>query len=508
MNDNALNNKRIAKNTFLLYIRMLFLMCVSLYTSRVVLAALGIEDFGIYNVVGGVVSMFSLISASLSSAISRFITYELGKNDTEKLNHVFSSAITIQVLIAIVIVIISEPIGLWFLNNKMTIGSDRIIAANYVFQFSLLTFCINLISVPYNATIIAHENMSAFAYISIIEALGKFFVALIISVSPIDKLIFYSLLICLISLIIRIIYLVYCKKHFYECKYQFIFDKELLKQMIRFAGWNFIGATAFVLKDQGINVLLNLFFGSVVNAARGIAVQVSSSIYGFVQNFITALSPQITKSYAQSDYMYMNSLIQKGSKFGFFLLLILTTPVIFETDTILSLWLKSVPDYTIVFVKIVLFTSLFDALSGPLQFAAHATGKIKYYQIIVGSVLLLSFPICYIALSCGATPISAFIIVLVLTIVAYILRLFILLKLFPFDLIGYIKNTLFRSIIILLVCYIPPFISCNYLEAGLSRLIFTVVLSVIFSTSIIFCFGCTRHERFVIIENIKSKIIK
>lgn len=259
MGNSSENNKRIAKNTLLLYCRMLFLMVVSLYTSRVVLNALGVEDFGIYNVVGGVVATFSVLSGSLSTAISRFITYELGKQNQEKLNKIFSSAITIQAALACIIIMLAETIGLWFLNSKMNIPETRVEAANWVFQFSIFTFAINLISVPYNACIIAHEKMSAFAYISILEAIGKLSIVYLIVISPIDKLIFYAILMCVIALLIRITYGYYCKRHFCECAYHFIWDKQLLKQMFSFAGWNFIGAASGVLRDQGGNILINLF---------------------------------------------------------------------------------------------------------------------------------------------------------------------------------------------------------------------------------------------------------
>ena len=267
MTDTSANNKRIAKNTLLLYFRMLFMMAVSLYTSRVVLNALGVEDFGIYNVVGGVVAMFSMLSGSLSAAITRFITYELGKGNQENLKKIFSSSVTIQIGLAILIIVVAEAIGVWFLNMKMNIPDVRITAANWVFQFSILTFAVNLISVPYNASIIAHERMSAFAYISILEAIGKLAIVFLIVISPMDKLIFYAILMCAVALIVRLAYGVYCKRHFEECTYHFIFDRDLLKHMFGFAGWNFIGATSAVLRDQGGNVVINLFCGPAANAA-------------------------------------------------------------------------------------------------------------------------------------------------------------------------------------------------------------------------------------------------
>ena len=292
------NNKRIAKNTLLLYFRMLITMAVGLYTSRVILQNLGVDDFGIYNVVGGVVAMFSILSGSLSAAISRFLTFELGKNDSEKLKRVFSSAVTIQFFLALIVIVVAESVGLWFLNNKMLIPESRLYAANWVFQMSIITFGVNLISVPYNAAIVAHERMSAFAYISIIEALGKLSIAWAIAISCFDRLIFYSILMCVMAMSICFIYGLYCKRHFNECSHRFIFDKLLLKQMFGFAGWNFIGASSAVLRDHGGSVVLNLFFGPSVNAARGIAVQVQHAVSQFQMNFMTANSGITTQKSA------------------------------------------------------------------------------------------------------------------------------------------------------------------------------------------------------------------
>ena len=338
MSDTSTNNKRIAKNTLLLYVRMLFMMAVSLYTSRVILNALGVEDYGIYNVVGGVVAMFSIISGSLSAAISRFITFELGKGDIDKLKKTFSAAVTIQLLLSLIIVILIESVGVWFLNFKMTIPSDRMAAANWVLQFSIVTFVINLVSVPYNATIIAHERMSAFAYISILEAVGKLAIAFLIMVSPIDRLVFYAILMCGVAVIVRLTYGYYCKRHFSECRYSFRWDKEILVKMFGFAGWNFIGASSAILRDQGGNIVINLFYGPAVNAARGIAMQVNGAVTGFVSNFMTALNPQITKSYAAGDRAYMMTLIYQGARLSFYMLLLLSLPVFLNTHYILVIW--------------------------------------------------------------------------------------------------------------------------------------------------------------------------
>lgn len=319
MQEASANNKRIAKNALLLYVRMLFLMLVSLYTSRVILDALGVEDYGIYNVVGGVVTMFSMLSGSLSAAISRFLTFELGTGNEEKLRIVFSSSVTIQAGIAIVIIFIAETVGLWFLNEKMVIPENRMTAANWCFQFSVITFAVNLISVPYNAAIIAHERMSAFAYISIFEGIGKLAIAWCIAIYPFDRLIFFGGMIAVLAIIIQIVYGLYCRYHFDECVYHFIYDHDLLKQMCSFAGWNFIGSSSGILRDQGINILLNLFFGPSVNASRGIAFKVQQTVQSFVVNFLTALTPPITKKYASCNYQETFNFFF-GARFSYYLL--------------------------------------------------------------------------------------------------------------------------------------------------------------------------------------------
>ena len=339
MSEVSSNSKRIVKNTLVLYFRMLFLMCISLYTSRVVLNALGVTDYGIYNVVGGVVALFSMLSGSLSASISRFLTFELGKNDEVKLKEVFSASIWIQFLLAAIIIILAETVGLWFLREKMVIPQNRFNAALWCYHISVATFAINLISVPYNAAIIAHEKMSIFAYISIFEGFAKLAIAFLISLSTQDRLLIYAVLMMGVAIIIRFIYGFVCKRNFKECSVHFYFSKSIFREMLNFAGWNFIGAASSVLRDQGGNVILNLFFGPVVNAARGIATQVNTAISSFSVNFMMALNPQITKSYASGNKEYMFNLIYRGGRLSFYLLLLLSLPVILNAHYILILWL-------------------------------------------------------------------------------------------------------------------------------------------------------------------------
>lgn len=371
--ENSEKSKTIAKNTLYLYMRMLFLMGINLYTSRVVLKALGVENYGIYNVVGGFVTLFSLVSAALTSACTRFLNYEMGKGNTQRLSIVFSTTVTVQSFLAILVAILAETIGLWYLNTHMVIPINRLNAANWVFQFSIATFCLNLITVPYNAAIIAHERMKAFAYVSIIDGTTKLAIAFLVMAMPFDKLISYALLLCILQLTIQTVYRVFCKKVFAECTYHFILDKPLLRQMFGYAGWHIIGNSATILKNQGVDIILNAFFGPLVNAAKGVSNQVLSAVMGFGSNFMMAMNPQITQSYSRGDRQYMMTLINKGSRFSFYILLILSIPIILESDFLLNLWLVEVPEYAVQFVQLSLVVSLITSLSNPLMTAQNAT---------------------------------------------------------------------------------------------------------------------------------------
>ena len=511
MSQTSDNNKRIAKNTLLLYFRMLFMMVVSLYTSRVILNALGVEDFGIYNVVGGVVAMFTVISGSLSAAISRFITYELGKGNQSKLNKIFSASVTIQILLSLIIVILIESVGVWFLNAKMTIPESRIAAANWVLQFSIITFVINLISVPYNAAIIAHEKMSAFAYISILEAVGKLAIAFLIMWSPIDKLIYYAILMCAVAVIVRFTYGHYCKKHFAECTYHFHWNKDILKQMFGFAGWNFIGAASAVLRDQGGNIVINLFYGPAVNAARGIAIQVNNAVSGFVSNFMTALNPQITKSYASGDREYMMNLIFQGARLSFYMLLLLSLPILVNTHYILVIWLKLVPEHAVLFVQLILIFATCESISNPLITAMLATGKIRNYQIIVGGLQMMNLPISYICLRLGCIPESVLIVAIIISQLCLAARLYMLRGMIGLSSLKYLKNVYFNVVVVAIVSLIIPLLlSLNMTESFLS-FIFLSLIAMLSTAVTELMVGCNKKERAFVVEKvktIKNKVIK
>nr|WP_270711484.1 MATE family efflux transporter [Phocaeicola coprophilus] len=495
----------IIKNTLFLYLRMLFIMIVSLFTSRVVLNALGVNDYGIYNVVGGFISMFNVFCAGLSTTTQRFITYDLGKGDAKELTRTFSSCVIIYIFISIIIIIIAEIGGMWFLENKMTIPADRFHAAKYVYQISLLTLVINLISIPYNALIISHEKMKAFAYISIFEASAKLLVAYCILISPFDKLIVYAILLFLIQLIIRCIYTYYCKKNFKEANITYKIDKEKIKQLYSFAGWAMFGGLASMGFTQGLNVLLNIFFSPAINAARGIAVQVQNAVNSFAINFQTAVNPRIIKSFASKDLEYMFKLVFSSSKFSFLLLYGISLPILLETKTILNLWLQNPPEYTDIFLKLIIITTIIDAMSNPFMRVADATGKIKYYQITVGTILLLIVPISYIVLKLGGKPYSVFIVHLIICIIAFLVRLFIVKSLVVFSIRKYFTDVILKLLTTSILTLIIPLIIYFKLPQSNLRLFYVILSSYFIFIIISYIVSLTNEERRIILNKIRRK---
>ena len=505
MTEQAENTKRIAKNTLMLYVRMLFGMLVSLYTSRVVLQALGVEDYGIYNVVGGVVAMFSIISNSLSSSVGRFLTFELGKGDMEGLKKVFSTSLSIHVALVLVIVLLSETLGLWFLNTHMTIPENRLYAANWVFQASVLTFVINLLSVPFSASIVSHERMSAFAYIGILDIVLRLLIVLFIAYSGwnFDRLIIYSLLLVGVVCIMQAIYWNYCTRNFEECKFGFSFDVNYWKEMSSFAGWNFIGCTAGLLKDQGVNILLNLFIGPIINAARGIANTVNNVLASFSGNFMTALNPQITKSYAAGNYDYMFSLVERGSRFSYYILLLFALPMLFETEFVLTLWLKHYPEHTVNFVRLILIVTMCDILSNTLINLQVATGKIRNYQLAVGGVLLMNFPLSYICLKMGFPPESTLIVALIVAVCCLFLRLLFLRKMVGLSMKRYLRKVCGNVLFVTLLAMIIPSFIYTQMSDSIIRFVTICVFTTVCSSIAIYWGGCSMNER----EFIKEKIL-
>ena len=495
MSDTSSANKRIAKNTLVLYVRMLFTMGISLFTSRVILQTLGVEDYGISSVVGGVISMFTFINAAMVSSTQRYLNFELVRGDANQLRSVFSTSLQIHALIALAIIVLSETVGLWFLNEKLVIPEARMTAAMWVYQCSILSCAVSIMSTPYNAVIVAHEKMSAFAYISILDVSLKLLVVYLLVVLPFDKLIILAILNLLVQLFIRYIYTLYCHRHFPESYFQFWFNKTLFKEMFGFAGWSFWGNLAAILYTQGLNMMLNIFFGPIVNAARGIAVQVQSAVQQFVGGFQTALNPQITKNYASNNLPQMHSLMFRSARFSFLLLFFLSLPVLMETNFILTLWLKTVPDDAVIFTQIMICISLIYTTANPCVIANQATGKVKIYQMVVGGILLLILPISYVVLKLGAPAYSVFIVHFCIESVAQFSRMYMLRSLIHLPLWQYMKNIYIPIVSTVAIAIILPLVVRMQVAEGWLRFLavgFTCVLSVGASSYFI---GFTKQER-------------
>jgi O-antigen/teichoic acid export membrane protein len=493
--ENLHKGRKIAKNTLLLYIRMFFLMLVGLYTSRVVLNALGETDYGVYSVVGGVVAMFTMISGALNSAISRFIAFELGKGDQTRLNKVYCTSVNIQLLLALIVVLLAEPIGLWFIENKMTIDPSRISAAIWVLHFSLLAFVVNLMSVPQMASITAHEKMSAYAYVGILDGLLRLGVAFLILDSPIDRLVYYAALMAVVVVIVRITYGVYCRVKFQECRYRLVFDGSLTREMFSFAGWNFIGVTSGVLRDHGGNILVNLFSGPVVNAARGVAVQLNGAVQSFVTNFMTAVNPQITKSYASGDKEYVFSLIGKSSRMAFYLLLLMAIPIIFNAELLLHIWLKDVPEHAVLFVQLFLMFALSEALSLPLITAMLATGKIRNYQLAVGGVQLLNIPLSYLCLKFGAVPEITVVVAIIISQICLFVRLLMFSRASGFSVPDFIRGVYVNAMKVAMIASVIPLLLMYLLPEGTWWSVLNIAVCLLSAVVSVLFVGCTKSDR-------------
>ncbi len=498
------SNKRIAKNTLMLYFRMILTMLVSLYTSRVVLNTLGVEDFGIYNVVAGFVTMFGFLNSAMASATQRFLAFEIGKGDHDQLRNVFSMSVNIHFLIAFIIFILAETIGLWFVNTQLTIPAGRMGAAQCVYQFSILAMMVTMVSVPYNAMIIAHERMNVFAWVSIIEVSLKLFIVFMLQWFGFDKLKFYAVLTFCVSLIIRFIYGFYCSRQFKESRFRYFWDRPLFKTLASYAGWNLWGNIAAVLQGEGVNVLLNIFFGPVINAARGIAFQVKGAVNQFVANFQMAMNPQIIKSYAVNDLKYMHQLIFRGAKYSFFLLFTLSLPIMLETEQILRLWLKTVPEYTVIFTRLVIMNVLIDCISGPLMTAAQASGKIKLYQSVVGGLLILNLPVSYLFLKFGFQPQVTIIVSIGVSVLALLFRLLILRNLVKLKIDNFFYQVILKITIVGIFAAIIPLLFSIFMNISIHRFVIVTLTSIVSSLSVIFFLGLSNDERIYFINGLKK----
>lgn len=494
------DNKRIAKNTLMLYIRMFLIMLVSLFSTRVVLHALGEEDYGIYNVVGGIVVMFSFLSRVLASASQRFFAFELGRNNKLRLKQVFNITLVLYLLIIVIIIIASEVFGLWFLYTKATIPEDRMVAANWIFQFSVVSFSISLVTTPYQAAIIAHEKMDVYAAVGILEAVLLLLVALTLRYLPLssDLLIVYGLFVLINTLIISCCYIFYALKHYEESRFSFYWERPLAKEILSYSGWNLFGAVAGVARSQGINMLINVFFNPAVNAARGIAYQINNAINQFANNFFTAVRPQITKNYAKGDADSTLSLVFSSSKLTYYLLLFVAVPIMVYAEPILKLWLSIVPDHTLLFTELVIIVALVDSISNPLMTLAQATGKIALYQAVVGTLLLFNLPFSYIFLKLGYPAEITMVVAIIISVISLFARLLILRRITVFPVRYYIEKVILKISVPTIISYGSVYlikVLFEPLSDSIILLLIKLVLSVCITMVVIFFFGLNNREK-------------
>lgn len=481
--DTSSNNKRIAKNTLLLYVRMLAMMFTSLFTSRIVLDVLGAADYGLNNVISGVVILFSFINNALLSATQRFLNFHIGRKDYKRTNVVFCMSLNTYLLLSVLIIILGETIGLWFVNTQLNIPADRMLAAHWVYQFTLLQFIVGLLRVPYNASIIAYERMNFFAYVSLLEVVIKLVVVYLLYITAFDKLIFYSFLYTVVPLIITFVYKLYCNKNFKTTEYKAMWDKMAFREMFSFSGWSLFGSLANLSAQQGLNILINIFYGVTVNAAAGIANQVSTNVYGFISNFQTAFQPQIVKTYAAKEIERFHKLVFQTSKFSYFMVIILVLPILFTIDGILEIWLKQVPEYTAIFCRLILIFLSIEAITAPLWMSVQATGKIRNYQILMASIIFLNLPIAYLVLKAGLPVYTVWIVRVIVNIVTMTARCIYMKKKMDFPLLPYLRNVIIPILTVTLIALPIPVILhyaisdfwLNLIVVGLTTFMVTIL---------------------------------
>lgn len=499
-------NKRIAKNTLFLYVRMILTILVNLYAVRVIWQVLGVEDYGVYNVVGGIVTMFAFLNSAMVASSQRFISFELGIGNKERLNKVFCLSMTVHFMLALIILILAETVGLWFLNAKLNIPSDRMLAANWVYQCSIVALIVNIVSVPYNACIVAHEHMKAFGYFGILEVILKLVIVFLLIFIPYDKLITYAVLIVVVSVLMRLIYGYYCRQNFNECHYRFVSDHHLMRDMFSFAGWSFIGNLGSAVRDQGLNIVINLFFNVTVNAAKGIATQVGTVISGFAQNFQMALGPQITKRYAAGKTNSMISLVFAGCKYSALLMMFIVIPLYFASETVLKLWLGNVTPYTVGFIQLVLIISLIDSMVSPITTALQATGHIKWFQIVTSLIMVANIPLAWIWLKFESNPYIVLYVSIFTSAVALIARLILLHHAVIFSYRDFFEKVIFRLILVFIVSTLSTWKLYSILDNSIISLIFYALISVLIIGVMTLFLGLNTSERRILIDTVINKI--
>lgn len=506
MSNISEDNRRIAKNTLFLYTRMFFVILVTLFTSRIILKALGVEDFGIFNIVGGIVSILGLMQSVMASAVSRFFMFELGRNNLIKLNQYFRLSIIVYAGIALLVLVLAETIGLWFLKSKLIIPADRVSAAFWVYQFSILSFVINIMTVPYNSIIIARERMNIYAYIGLAEVVMKLVIAYLLFVVAFDKLKTYAILYFLTVLLIFLINFLYSRINYKESKFSWYWSKPMFNEMMGYSIWSLFGSISGVARNQGINILLGMFFDPVVNAARAIAYQVNEGINQFSNNFFTAVRPQITKKYAAQEKIDMMILVFRSSRFSYYLLLIFALPIMLETQYIIDIWLVEPPVHSVLFTRLVILTSMIDSTGYPFSTAINATGKVKIYQIFTGGILILTLPIAYLFLKIGYSPESTMYVAIFISIAAQVSRIVFMKKLHNISVRAYFKEVVIIILSVTVFSSGIPYFVQNFMQYGIIRFLVVLTLSILSSVLFIYIIGITKIERNLIVKLIMNKL--
>lgn len=507
VNENPIaDNRRIAKNTIVLYLRSLILLLISLYTSRVILQTLGVTDYGIVGAVSGAVGMFSMVTNSFISAIGRFVTFELGKGNKEKLNRIFCSSVNVLFILGILVLVLGLTLGLWFLNTKLTIPAERLEAAGWVMCCSLMAMAVNIQVCPYTAVIVAHENMKVFAYMSILEAVLKLGVVFMLLLGDVDKLILYAILQLCVAVIIRIIYNIYCRKKYSECVYHVVIDKSATKEMFGFAGWTALNSVVYTFNKQGIELLINIFFGVIFNAARSIAQQVEGAVNQFVGNFMAAMSPQITKLYASGDKDGMFTLICRGAKFSYFLMLFFAIPIFFEARTIMDLWLGVYPEEAVIFTRFSVLLSLACMFGNTLLTGCYAVGNIAGYSIKVSIVSSMMFIGTYIFYKMGFRVETVYCISFVVLVLMIVVRIDFLKKRIGFPPMMFVNNVVCKSLIVTVPALMLPVLICSFIPTGVLRFLLTITLSSMSTLISVAFIGLTSDERRKVILIIKKRL--
>lgn len=502
------NSKRLAKNTILLYVRMIIVMSVTLFTSRIILDLLGAEDYGINNIINGVIILFSFVNTALLTASQRFLNYYVGIGDNKKVNTIFCMSMNTFLILSVTVLILGETIGLWFVNSQLNIPSNRMSAAQWVYQFTLVQFIFNLLRIPYNASIISYERMDFYAYVSLFEVSAKLAICYVLYVIPFDRLITISCLNSLVPIFMLIIYYIYCNKVFKTTKFKFFWDTKLFKEIFSFSGWSLFGSLANLTAQQGINILLNIFYGVTVNAAAGISNQVTHAVNNLVSNFQMAYNPQITKAYAMNDKERFEKLIIQTSKFAFFLMSVIVFPFMICINRVLDIWLIDVPEYTNIFCQLILVFLLMDAFMMPMVFAVQATGKIKHYQIIMAGIIFVNFPIAYLFLKFGMPPYCVWYIRILINCFVFIARIVYMKANMNFVVYTYIKEALFPVLIVTFISFPIPLLLHNFMDNSLIYDVCIGILSFMITTLAIYYLGMSSLEREIILSVVYKKAIK